>query len=334
MNDSIYPLKFDPIYQYRLWGGRRLAHFLSKPLPKDEPIGEAWLLSDRKDYANKVSNGKLKGMTITKLMVDYHYEIMGKLGYQFEQFPLLLKFLDCKEVLSVQVHPSDEHKELIPKGNTGKSEAWIVMEVENNSLIYAGLKKGSTKENLLKSIEDKSVGDYLHSFVPKEGDAIYIKSGTVHTLGGTVVFEVQQNSDITFRLYDWDRTDPKTKKPRELQVEKAIECIDFNQVNIDPVTPMKSDLVKNAETLFDNPHFKLWRINSDTEFTVGIQDVPVVLVCIEGKGTMKYNDESYSIEKGEVMLLPAIIGLLELKPEKEVSILQIAIPEQERNQVL
>src|SRR5699024_5089442 len=208
MSDSIYPLKFDPIYQYRLWGGRKLEHLLSKPLPDDDTIGEAWLLSDRKDHANKVSNGKLKGMTITKLMVDYHYEIMGKLGYQFEQFPLLLKFLDCNEVLSVQVHPSDEHKELIPKGNTGKSEAWIVMETDENSLIYAGLKKGTTKESLLKSIEDKSVGDHLHSFVPKKDDAIFIRSGTVHTLAGTVVFEVQQNSDVTFRLYDWDRTDP------------------------------------------------------------------------------------------------------------------------------
>ncbi|HLS11349.1 MAG TPA: type I phosphomannose isomerase catalytic subunit [Flavobacteriaceae bacterium] len=280
-------------------------------------------------YANKVSNGKLKGMDITKLMVDYHYEIMGKLGYQFEQFPLLLKFLDCNEVLSVQVHPSDEHKELIPKGNTGKSEAWIVMETDENSLIYAGLKKGTTKESLLKSIEDKSVGDHLHSFVPKKDDAIFIRSGTVHTLAGTVVFEVQQNSDVTFRLYDWDRTDPKTKKPRELQVEKGIECIDFNQVAIGPVTPVKSEEVKNAETLFDNPHFKLWRIKSDTEFTVGIKDVPVVLVSIDGRGSMKYNNETYSIETGEVMLLPAIIGLLELQPQNEITILQIAIPEKE-----
>ena len=141
------------------------------------------------------------------------------------------------------IHPMNI-KELIPKGNTGKSEAWIVMETDENSLIYAGLKKGTTKESLLNSIEDKSVGDHLHSFVPKKDDAIFIRSGTVHTLAGTVVFEVQQNSDVTFRLYDWDRTDPKTKKPRELQVEKAIECIDFNQVAIGPVTPVKVKKLK------------------------------------------------------------------------------------------
>src|SRR5699024_2408983 len=155
-----------------------------------------------------LSDGNTNRMEITILIEYYHYVIIVKLCYQFEQFPLLLKFVECKQVLSVQVHPSDEHKELIPKGNTGKSEAWIVMETDENSLIYAGLKKGTTKESLLKSIEDKSVGDHLHSFVPKKDDAIFIRSGTVHTLAGTVVFEVQQNSDVTFRLYDWDRTDP------------------------------------------------------------------------------------------------------------------------------
>ena len=330
MSDSIYPLKFDPIYQYRIWGGRKLERFLSKPLPEKESIGEAWLLSDRKDYANMVTNGNLKGMTITKLMVDFHYEIMGKLGYRFEHFPLLLKFLDCKEVLSVQVHPSDEHKEFLPKGDTGKSEAWIVMETDVNSRIYAGLKKGTSKENIIESIKDNSVADHLYSFIPKKDDAIFIKSGTVHTLGGTVVFEVQQNSDVTFRLYDWDRIDPKTEKPRELQVEKAIACIDFNQVAIGPVKPIKSKGIDNAEKLFENTHFKLWRIKTDTGFTVGIKDVPVVLVCLNGNGTIQHNEKAYSIKKGEVVLLPAIIGLKHLQPSNEITILQIAISEQEK----
>lgn len=327
MSDQIYPLKFDPIYQYRLWGGRKLEHLLSKPLPENEPIGEAWLLSDRKDHASKVSEGMLKGTTITELMEEFRYEIMGKNGKHFEQFPLLLKFLDCKEVLSVQVHPSDDQKEYIPKGDTGKTEAWIVLETGEDSLIYAGLKKGTTKENLLESIRNKSVSDRLHSFVPKKGDAVFIHSGTVHTLGGTVVFEVQENSDVTFRLYDWDRTDAKTGKPRDLQVENAIACIDFDQVDIGPVTPVESKDLKNAEKLFDNEHFKLWNIQSKTELTIGFKAEPAIIVCTEGKGTMKYNDKEYSIGKGEVMLLPAIIGQLELQPENEITILQIAIPD-------
>lgn len=332
MSNPMYPLKFDPIYQYRLWGGRKLEHLLSKPLPKDEPIGEAWVLSDRKDHASKVSDGKLKGTTITGLMEDFRYEIMGRMGDHFDHFPLLLKFLDCNEVLSVQVHPSDIQKEYIPNGDSGKTEAWVVLETGGDSRIYAGLKKGTSKENLLKSIQDKSVADRLHSFVPKKDDAVFIHSGTVHTLGGTVVFEVQENSDVTFRLYDWDRTDAKTGKPRELQVDKAIACIDFDQVDIGPVTPVKNQDIKNAEKLFDNEHFKLWRIESKSEFTVGFKDEPTILVCTEGKGTMMYNNEEYAIGKGEVMLLPAIIGQLELRPEKRITVLQIAIPDRQLNQ--
>lgn len=327
MNDKLYPLKFEPIYQYRLWGGRKLEHFLSKPLPKDEPIGEAWILSDRKDHASKVSEGNLKGKTITELLENYQVEIMGKLTNQFDKFPLLLKFLDCKEVLSVQVHPSDEQKEFIPKGDSGKTEAWVVLETSGTSKIYAGLKKGTTKENLLKSIGNNSVSEKLHSFIPKKEDAIFIHSGTVHTLGGTVVFEVQENSDVTFRLYDWDRIDSKTGKPRDLQVEKAVASIDFKQVDINPVIPIVEKDLKNTEKLFDNEHFKLWRIKRKCTFTVGFKDEPTILVCIEGKGLIKLNDKCFSIAKGEVMLLPAIIGQLNLHPIEGIILLKIAIPD-------
>ena len=326
MNNQMYPLKFEPIYQYRLWGGRKFEQLLSKPLPKDEPIGEAWILSDRKDHASKVTDGPLKGTTITDLMKKFPDEIMGKVGNDFDRFPLLLKFLDCKEVLSVQVHPSDNQKEYIPKGDTGKTEAWVVLETRENSRIYAGLKKGTNKENLIHSINDKKVSDRLHSFVPKKGDAVFIHSGTVHTLGGTVVFEVQENSDVTFRLYDWDRTDAKTGKPRDLQVDQAIACIDFDQVNIGPVTPVKSQAIPNAERLFDNEHFKLWRIESEKESIIGFKDEPAILVCIEGDGSMKYKNQDYSINKGEVMLIPAIVGQLNLRPTQNITLLQIAIP--------
>lgn len=333
MSNQIYPLKFDPIYQYRIWGGRKLEHLLSKPLPENDSIGEAWLLSDRKDHVSQVSEGNLKGITITKLMRDFHYEIMGKLGNHFERFPLLLKFLDCQEVLSVQVHPSDQQKEYIPSGDTGKTEAWVVLEISDDSRIYAGLKKGTTKEELLKSIENKSVDNQLHSFVPKKNDAILITAGTVHTLGGTVVFEVQENSDVTFRLYDWDRNDPKTGEPRELQVEKAIDCIDFEQIEIGPIQPIKDVANTNSEKLFDNEHFKVCRIQNKSKFTVGIQDEPAILVCTEGKGTLKYNNTIYSLGKGEVMLLPAIIGQLELQPDPEITLLQIAIPDRKMNKL-
>ena len=326
MNHHLYPLKFEPIYQYRLWGGRNLEHLLSKPLPADEPIGEAWILSDRRDHASKVTEGSLKDATLTQLMQDYRYEIMGKNGNDFDRFPLLLKFLDCNDVLSVQVHPSDNDKNLIPDGDTGKTEAWVILETSDNSKIYSGLKEGTNKENLLESIKNKTVSNCLHSFIPKKDDAVFIQSGTVHTLNGAVVFEVQENSDVTFRLYDWDRIDGKSGKPRELQVYKAIACIDFEKINISPVIPVKSNKIKDSEVLFDNTHFKLWRIESDNKFKVGFEDEPVILVCLDGNGTMAYNAKSYNLSKGEVMLLPATVGQLELNPNKKIQLLQIAIP--------
>jgi len=301
-------------------------------LPKDEPIGEAYVLSDREGDASVVLGGNLKGYTLTELLKEFPEEIMGYGFPTGSRFPLLLKFLDCKEVLSVQVHPSDNQKKYISKGNTGKTEAWVVLETGKDSRIYAGLKKGTTKEDLLKSIQDKSVSERLHSFVPKVGDAVFIRSGTVHTLAGTVVFEIQENSDVTFRLYDWDRKDAKTGKPRNLQVDNAIACIDFDQVNIGPITPVKDQEFEHTEKIFDNEHFMVWRKKNDTMFTVGFKDEPSILACTEGKGAMNYDDNKYAICKGEVMLLPASIGQLDLQPEKEIELLQIAIPDKKLNE--
>jgi mannose-6-phosphate isomerase len=149
---QLYPLRFDPIYQYRLWGGRRLSGLLSMPLPGDEPIGEAWILSDRDDHQSLVANGSLKSQTIGRLMKQHREQLMGKLAPRFSRFPLLLKFLDAREMLSVQVHPSDAYPDLIPPGETGKTEAWVVIEAEKESHIYAGLKPGTTAGNLRHSI--------------------------------------------------------------------------------------------------------------------------------------------------------------------------------------
>ncbi len=201
---SLYPLRFEPIYQYRLWGGRRLSGLLSAPLPGDGPIGEAWVLSDRADQQSMVANGPLKGPTLSQMMKHFPEQLMGKLSSRFSRFPLLLKFLDAHHMLSVQVHPSDSPSELIPAGDAAKTEAWVVIEAEKGSRICAGLRSGTTAGSLRESLSDGAIADHLASIVPKAGDAVFIPGGTVHTLGnGVVVFEVQQNSDVTFRLYDW-----------------------------------------------------------------------------------------------------------------------------------
>lgn len=326
-NTSLYPLRFDPIYQYRLWGGRRLANLLTKPLPDNEPVGEAWLLSDREDQQTLVAYGPLAGYSITKLLREFPAEMMGKHAKHFNRFPLLLKFLDCKEVLSVQVHPSDSQTKYIPAGDTGKTEAWVILEVTPDSRIYAGLKPGTNANNLREAITHHKVADKLHSFIPKVGDGVFIHSGTVHTLSGTVVFEVQENSDVTFRLSDWDRTDAKTGKPRHLQVDEAIACIDFNQVDIGPVAAMSDHRHPDwKEQLFNCEHFVLWRIKNNSSFKVGAKDEPRVIVCMEGKGIFDSNGKSYPIGRGDVMLLPAIVGQCTFLPDGNVNLLEISIP--------
>jgi len=227
----------------------------------------------------------------------------------------------------VQVHPSDDQKEYIPKGDTGKTEAWFVIESGQKAKIYAGLTPGTTEDDLRKGLAEHKVADYIHSFTPKPNDGVFIHSGTVHTLADVVVFEVQENSDTTYRL-DWDRTDEKTGKPRELQVDKALACIDFNLTNIDPVKP--TDIVDGSvlrEEYFNNEHFILWRMNTADQFTVGKGDEPRILICTEGKCELDFDGAKYPVKKGDVVLLPAEIGVINCIPQGKINLLEIGIPD-------
>jgi mannose-6-phosphate isomerase len=326
---DLYPLRFNPIYQYRLWGGRHLTDLLTAPLPGDGPIGEAWILSDRDDHQSIVSDGPLKGQTIGQLMEKQQEQLLGKLAWRFKRFPLLLKFLDVHEMLSVQVHPSDLQKDFLPVGEHGKTEAWLVLEVGPESRIYAGLKPGTTADTLRQSLKNRTMDDSLAYFAPKLGEGVFLPAGTVHSLGGdVVVFEVQQNSDVTFRLYDWDHIDTKTGKPRALQVDQALTCIDFAQGAISPVKPLLQSITPvKRELFFSCEYFHLWRLRGESSFTVGEADVPRVLVCTEGTGKLEYNDINYTIVKGDIFLLPAVVGVCNFKPLKAVTLLEITLPE-------
>lgn len=325
---SLYPLRFEPIYQYRLWGGRHLENLLSTPLP-DGPIGEAWLLSDREDHQSLVAEGPLKGSSIAQLIRQYPEQMLGRFAGQIQRFPLLLKFLDVHEMLSVQVHPSDAYPELLPPGESGKTEAWVVLEADVNSRIYAGLKQGTTLPLLRQAIGEGRVEETLESFIPRQGNSILIPAGTVHALGGdVVVFEIQQNSDVTFRLYDWNHIDPKTGKPRELQVEQALACIDFSEGPLSPSMPAVEDIKPVLrERLVHCDYFILERLQAESSFTVGKADMPKVLVCIAGEGQLEYKDDRYKINKGDVILLPAMLGECICHPDAAITLLETSIPE-------
>jgi mannose-6-phosphate isomerase len=325
---ALYPLRFEPIYQYRLWGGRRLGNLLTAALPGDGPIGEAWVLSDRADHASRVADGPLEGRTLGELLELYPEQMLGKLAGRFSRFPLLLKFLDVRELLSLQVHPADDRKDLLPAGETGKTEAWVVLEAGAKSRIYAGLKPGTTVDDLRRAVASGVVADNVASFVPKQGDAVLVPAGTVHSLGGVVVFEIQENSDVTFRLDDWGHVDPKTGRPRALQVDQALSAIDVAQGAVAPVSPVVEETTPvERERLFDCEHFRLWRLRGQSPFAVGAAGAPRVLVCLEGTGLVEHGGETYAAGRGDVLLLPAAVGACAFRPSGPVSVLEAALPQ-------
>jgi mannose-6-phosphate isomerase len=292
---------------------------LSVPLPGDGPIGEAWVLSDRDDHLSQVADGLLKGMTVRQLLEQSPEQLLGKLAPRFRRFPLLLKFLDARGMLSVQVHPG---------GEAGKTEAWVVLEAGTKSRIYAGLQPGTTTGDLSLALTNGTVADHLVYFTPKPGDGVFLPAGTVHTLGGGVmVFEVQQNSDVTFRLYDWGHVDSKTGQPRALQIDQALASIDFAEARVAPVAPVvETTTPVERERLFRCQYFWLWRLRGESPFTVGATDAPRVLVCLEGAGQIEHGSAAYAVGKGDVWLLPAVVGACAFRPSSRVSLLEIAIP--------
>jgi mannose-6-phosphate isomerase len=301
---------------------------LSAPLPGDGPIGEAWILSDRDDHPSVVAAGPLKGITIGQLLEQAPRQVMGRFAGRFSRFPLLLKFLDVRERLSVQVHPHDGDTGLIPKGETGKTEAWIVLADGAESRIYAGLKLSTTADKLREALANGTVEDDLASFVPNPGDSVLVRAGTVHSLNDVVVFEVQENSDVTFRLYDWDHIDPRTGERRPLQVDQALACIDIEQSAVTPLPSVIEEMTPVLkEKLIYCEHFGVWRIRGDAPFNTGETDTPRILVCLSGKAHLEYGGKNYPIGKGDTVLLPAVVGVCYCRPHGAVSLLEIALPE-------
>ncbi len=324
----LYPLRFEPIFQYRLWGGRHLAEWVGT-LPGDGPIGEAWLLSDRTDHPSRVANGPLEGSTIAELIARAPAAVLGNLASRFQRFPLLLKFLDVQRMLSVQVHPRDDQTALLPPGDTGKTEAWVVLAAAPGARVYAGLKPG-TKAADLRALTARTADSHLASFAPHRGQSVLIEAGTVHSVGdGLVVFEVQENSDATFRLYDWDHMDATTGKMRPLQVELALACVDFARGPVSPtVSSIKSTQPALREYLLGCAHFDVWRLSGTAPFVVGAAHTPRVLVCVEGGGHVEHDGADVAVEKGAVVLLPAALGACRFRPGGDVVLLELGVPEQ------
>jgi mannose-6-phosphate isomerase len=320
--DALYPLRFEPIFKPTIWGGHRLGELLNRSLPKTEPIGEAWVVSDQDASPSRVAEGPLQGMTLRQLMQRFGSRLVGP-HVNGGRFPLLLKFLDARDTLSVQVHPDDRHTHLLPPGQRGKTEAWVVLHAEPSSRIYAGLKPGLGPDDLRRALRAGTVADCLGSFVPKPGDCFFLRAGTVHALGGGVVlFEVQQNSDVTYRFYDWDRIDAKTGQPRQLHIEESLACTDFAAGPCGPVEPTVENRGIRRERLVNCEHFTLTRLHGSRLFSVGATGRCHILIGLCGRAQLDGFSGSCALDPGDVLLLPAELGETSCRPSGPVTLLE------------
>lgn len=325
---KLYPLKFKPVLIPKVWGGKKLNTLLKKDLKGSDKIGESWELSAVSKFESIATNGFLAGNSIQDLIEIYMGELVGDQVYMKYgiEFPLLFKFIEANEKLSVQVHPDNETAKFRHYAY-GKTEMWYVVDAEKNSEIIVGFKKSLNKDALIKVIEDKTLIDYLNFEKIQKGDVFYIPPGKVHALlEGTVVAEIQQTSDITYRLYDWDRLG-LDGKPRDLHVDLALDVIDFsvkenNKTKYFPVPESRNALV-------ECPYFttNLIEFENAVELNYSKLDSFVVYMCLEGKFDLVYGDnKSIVIEKGETVLVPAEIEHVILKPKKASKILETYIP--------
>lgn len=318
---NFYPLTFEPILKERIWGGTKLKTYLNKPI-SSEITGESWEISTVPNDVSVVSNGDLKGKNINELIALAPNEFLGtSVVERFgNQFPLLFKFIDAKEDLSIQLHPNDElAKER--HNSFGKTEMWYVMQADENSRLVVGFKEDSNREEYLNHLENKSIVSLLNEMPVKKGDVFFLETGTIHAIGaGVVIAEIQQTSDITYRIYDWDRVDANGKS-RELHTELALDAINYSKTasKIEyPVLENKSNIV------VDCPYFKTNVVPLHGNYLwTKKQEAFTVLMCTEGQFEFVYEGEFFIIKAGNTILLPASITTIEIKGN--ATILEISI---------
>ena len=306
------PLTFEPIFKSMLWGGRRLPGFLGRPAPTPDPVGEAWVLSDVDGSLSTVAAGPFAGRTLRSLIAEFPRELFGVAVPADGRFPLLLKFIDAKQELSVQVHPCDvKAVALAGPGKRGKTEAWVVLDRDPaTSRIYAGFRPGVTAADFRAALASGTAADTLHAFTPDLGGGVFLRAGTVHAIGADILlFEVQQTSDITYRLYDWDRVDAKTGKSRDLHVDHGLTCSDFAAGPCHPVKPRAG-----RQELAGCEYFTLHRATSDSTLTVGAAGACRVVVGVAGRGELVWAGGREPVGPGSVLLLPACVGECRAEP--------------------
>ncbi len=320
----LYPLRFHPILRRYIWGGRRLESSLGKRLAPGNDWAESWEVCDRGPDQSIVEFGPLAGTTLGHLVNERGDELLGRHHPQL-RFPLLLKFLDACQTLSVQVHPDDARAAKLNPPDLGKTEAWVVLEAEPGSVIYAGLKPGVERDTLAAAIRQGRCQDCLHAFQSLPGDCVFLPAGTVHAVGaGLLVAEIQQSSDVTYRLFDWNRLG-SDGQPRPLHIEQGLDAVDFRRGPVEPRQPRPTEQPQ-VSRLVQCERFLLDRWEFDSPLPTGGDSRCHLIAVLEGAVRIEGDPSKAVLPRGGTALVPAGLGRIRLSPQGRTILLDAYLP--------
>lgn len=327
------PLVFEPYLRPMVWGGRKLGDRLGKILPHEGTFGESWEISPHPHHVSRVAGGPHGGSSLLELCQSHHGDLFGKASNHGHRFPLLIKLLDCRDLLSIQTHPSDDLAQQLANETFGKTEAWIILEAEEGATIYAGFQPGITRAEVEKRLADETLEEILHAFTPRPGDCLFLPAGTVHAVGGGVLMaEVQQASDATFRLYDWKRPGPDGK-PRTLHVEQALQAINWEQAGpVHPIRPERTTRSANShreQHLVRCPYFSLDRIVLQEAYQQSAPGRLSIWMVLHGSAGLQAASYQKNFVEGQTVLIPASSPDFTWKPwpGSDASLLRITLPD-------
>lgn len=321
---DLYPLRFQPLLQNYPWGGHRLATMLGKDFPAHETRAESWEVVDHGEHQSRVAFGPLQATTLRELVITRGPELFGAQHPQ-EKFPLLFKFLDANDRLSVQVHPSDELAAKLTPPDLGKTEAWVIMHAEPDSTLYAGLKPDIDRLVLERAIQNGTTETCLHQLVPRVGDCFFLEAGTVHALGaGLVVAEIQQSSNVTYRLFDWNRRG-SDGQPRALHIAEGLKATNFACGPVAPQSPRVTQW-PHVQRLVTDGKFILDRWAISTPQSIGGDGRFHILAVLAGKVFLEGDLSHQPLTCGQTAVLPAVVASRNLVPQGAAVLLDMYLP--------
>ena len=323
-------LQFEPIVKRIRWGGRRLGTLLNKPIGHETDYAESWEIADHGTDQSIIRGGEFAGWTLSKLLTEHGERVLGysQQSPEQSQFPLLIKFLDANDRLSLQVHPNDELAKQVAPQENGKTEAWVIVAAEPGSVLFSGLKQGVDRAAFENAIASDSLLDVLHTIEVAVGDCVFIPAGTVHAISeGILLAEIQQQSDITYRIHDWGRLGTDGK-PREIHVEQSLLCTDFDRGPVGPVEPntIAASAGHQHELLVESDYFVIERQIASAPVDIETNGRFRTVMVLDGDMTLQGQGEPFHLQTGSTVLIPAEVKSVHVQPNCESTWLESTVP--------